>query len=407
MNPGLYLSGPRRAALAITLLAGAFILPVTSATADELDTLYSRVVERPSDSELNLRFAQLAENAGKLRWALSAYERVTLNDPGNVAAQEGMQRIRRKLQPSTTLLTVQLGAQYESNPNYYLGPRRSELQTLGSAVLLDERTFNGMRWRTNALAAGVIHQHEDQLNYGILGGDTGPVLDAVAGWSFRPAIGGNVAYFDDRFYYGEGALSGTFESILQGIYRSVTVRGAYRSYGESFPSQEGFYIEARGKLAIPNVIGPSSVAVGAVERYLGRIVGRRSDRHRIAARRVHGMGWPAGDHSERHELDGRRCQHQRQPARLPHRYRRHHRGKENRYHHQPRRIPHLPEPVRLSDRSPLRLSLHHGPVERPDQAVHRSHRDGLGHRALRSDHAAAVGQAVAVAGETIPFADPL
>jgi len=261
MNPGLYLSGPRRAALAITLLAGAFILPVTSATADELDTLYSRVVERPSDSELNLRFAQLAENAGKLRWALSAYERVTLNDPGNVAAQEGMQRIRRKLQPSTTLLTVQLGAQYESNPNYYLGPRRSELQTLGSAVLLDERTFNGMRWRTNALAAGVIHQHEDQLNYGILGGDTGPVLDAVAGWSFRPAIGGNVAYFDDRFYYGEGALSGTFESILQGIYRSVTVRGAYRSYGESFPSQEGFYIEARGKLAIPNVIGPSSVAI--------------------------------------------------------------------------------------------------------------------------------------------------
>ena len=115
MNPGLYFTGPRSAALAIYLLAGAFILPAMGghAAADELDTLYSHVMQRPSDSELNLKFAQLAEDAGKLRWALSAYERVNLNDPNNTAAQEGLQRIRRKLQPSTTLMTVQLGAQYE------------------------------------------------------------------------------------------------------------------------------------------------------------------------------------------------------------------------------------------------------------------------------------------------------
>ncbi|MBN8966324.1 MAG: hypothetical protein J0H89_13345, partial [Rhizobiales bacterium] len=144
---GYQFGGPRCTALVLTILAGLFTAPAvsTGAAADELDSLYSRVIARPGDSELNLRFAQLAENSGKLRWALSAYERVTLNDPGNIAAQEGLQRIRRKLQPSTTLLTVQLGAQYESNPNYYIGPRRSELQMLGSAVLLDERPFNGMR----------------------------------------------------------------------------------------------------------------------------------------------------------------------------------------------------------------------------------------------------------------------
>jgi hypothetical protein len=263
MNPGLYFTGPRSAALAIYLLAGAFILPAMGghAAADELDTLYSHVMQRPSDSELNLKFAQLAEDAGKLRWALSAYERVNLNDPNNTAAQEGLQRIRRKLQPSTTLMTVQLGAQYESNPNYYIGPRRSELQAVGSATLLDERMFNGVRWRTNALVAGVAHQHENSLNYAVAGGDTGPVLDAFSGWSFRPAVGGNVAYFDDRFYYGEGAVSATFDSVLQGMYRSVSVRGAYRSYGDFFPSNEGFYVEARGKLAVPNVLGPGSVAI--------------------------------------------------------------------------------------------------------------------------------------------------
>jgi len=260
---GFSFTGHRHVALAFTVLAGLFLAPAvpTRAAADELDSLYSRVLARPGDSELNLQFAWLAETAGKLRWALSAYERVTLNDPGNIAAQEGLQRVRRKLQPSTTLLTVQLGTQYESNPSYYITPRRSELQALGSAVLLDERTIGGTRWRTNMIAAGVVHQYEGRLNYGLVGGDVGPVMDAFAGWSFRPAIGGNVAYFDQRFYYGEGALSGTFESVLQGMYRSVTVRGAYRSYGETFPSQEGFYVEARGKLAVPGVIGPGSVVI--------------------------------------------------------------------------------------------------------------------------------------------------
>jgi hypothetical protein len=238
--------------------AGCLTAPAAAA---EIDTLYAQILEHPDNSELNLRFAQLAEAEGHLRWALSAYERVAMNDPTNADAASGLVRVRRALQPNTTLLTVQFGAQYESNPRYYLPPNRGEAQAIGSAALLDERNLGGVRWRTNAIVAGLLHANEGDLNYGVAGADTGPVLDAFPGWSFRPAVGGNVAYFDNRFYYGEGSVSGTFESAAQNMYRSIMLRGTYRSYDNFFPSGEGFYVELRGRLAVPNVLGTGTALI--------------------------------------------------------------------------------------------------------------------------------------------------
>jgi hypothetical protein len=165
------------------------------------------------------------------------------------------------LQPDITLVTVQLGTQFESNPRYYLQPRRGEVQMLGSAVLLDERKLGVIRWRTDGVAAGVLHGRESDLTYGILGAETGPVLDAFTGWTFHPAVGGGAAYFDHRFYYGEGSASAMLNSSAHGVYRSISVRGAYRSYDEFFPSSNGFYVETRGKLAAPNILGSASIAV--------------------------------------------------------------------------------------------------------------------------------------------------
>ena len=250
-------------AVAAYLTAAAALVTesIAPANADELDTLYSEVMRQPGNPELNLRFAQLAERAGNLRWALSAYERVVLNTPDNAEGLQGLNRVRRALQPDTTLLTVQLGAQYESNPRYYLPPRTPEAQAIGSVALLDERNLGGTRWRTNALVAGVAHGREGELDYGVAGAETGPIFDAFPGWAFHPAVGGSAAYFDHRFYYGEGAASGLFESNTGGVYRSVLLRGAYRSYNDFFPSSEGFYVEARSRVAVPNVLGIGSVII--------------------------------------------------------------------------------------------------------------------------------------------------
>ena len=83
------------------------------AAADEIDTLYRNILQHPANTELNLRFAQLAEQSGHLRWALAAYERVTLNDPDNAEGRQGLQRVRRALQPAITIpanaLSVTIG----------------------------------------------------------------------------------------------------------------------------------------------------------------------------------------------------------------------------------------------------------------------------------------------------------
>jgi len=86
--------------------------------AAELARVYAQILRDPTNSALNLRYAELAETSGKLRWALAAYERVLVNDPGSAEAQAGLQRVRRRLQPDSTQFTAELGAIGESNPRY-------------------------------------------------------------------------------------------------------------------------------------------------------------------------------------------------------------------------------------------------------------------------------------------------
>jgi hypothetical protein len=236
-------------------------VPATAASNPQLDALYSQVLQHPEDSQLNLNFARAAEAAGILRWALSAYEHVTVNDPGNAEGQAGLQRIRRKLQPDYSQVTIELGSAVESNPRYYLGPRRTELEGLASAALRDERAINGLRWRTNGAVAGQFYSQSGDLGYGYAGLNSGPVLDIFSGVSVVPAIGGAAAYYDQHFYYGEAAVSTTFEDATQGAYRALQLKAAYRSYDDFFPSGNGFYTEARGRWAIVNMLGYGSVVI--------------------------------------------------------------------------------------------------------------------------------------------------
>src|SRR5579885_731796 len=245
------------AVLSVVVLGAA----AKAAVPAQLDALYSEVLRRPQDTELNLRFARAAEEAGILRWALSAYERVSVNDPGNLEAQAGLQRIRRKLQPDVSQVTLELGGGYESNPRYYIGPRRDEAIALASAILFDERAISAMRWRTTGAVTGLFYSQSNDLNYGQATLNTGPVLDILPGWAVVPAIGGTAAYYDHHFYYGEGALTTTFESATQAAIKSLQIKTAYRSYDDFFPSGSGFYTEVRGRLALPNALGAGSVLI--------------------------------------------------------------------------------------------------------------------------------------------------
>ena len=234
-------------------------LPATAA-GDELSRAFQQVMRNPTDTQANLHYARLAEAAGKHRWALATYERILANDPGNVEAQNGLQRMRRAIQPNNTLWTVEVGGAYSSNPRQEPNKARGEGQALAAVGMRDERTLGAMRWRTTGSAVGIFHGRENDLNYGFAGLNTGPVIDLWPGLTMHPALGGAGAYLDDRWWYGEGTASVTFEGNLEGAYRGVRLRYGYRDYNDFFPTQHGGYFDATGKFAFPNLWG-NSVAI--------------------------------------------------------------------------------------------------------------------------------------------------
>ena len=253
-------SGHRRRKV-FSFLAMVFLAIGVAATGHgkEIDDLHALILRNPSNIELNLRFARLAEAGGIPRWALAAYERVLAADPQNFEARQGIQRILRGMQPSFTLVTAEFGAAYESNPRLYLPPKRDELLGIGSLSLRDERYFGDTRWRSTGLLAGQVHQRNGDLDYGFAGFDTGPLIDLAQGWRLHPALGAAAAYFDHHFFYSEAAASATLEANLDGALQALRLRAAYRKYDDFFPSSEGFYADIRGRFAALNVLGDGSI----------------------------------------------------------------------------------------------------------------------------------------------------
>jgi hypothetical protein len=233
--------------------------PTVMAATDDLARLYAQVLKNPADSDLNLRYARLAEAQGKKRWALAAYERILINDPGNEEARRALARIQRGLVPVDTRYTVELGAAYESNPRYLNSGGRGELQGFGSVQMVDVRQFGDLSWRSTGVLAGIAHQHEGDLNYGYAGGVTGPMFDFLAGTSLHLAAGAGVSAFDHHLYYKEALGSATVLTHVDSVFRSLEARYGYRDYGDFFPEQHGSFVDVKAKFAIKDIFATPAV----------------------------------------------------------------------------------------------------------------------------------------------------
>src|SRR5215510_14182100 len=207
--------------LTVVTLAAIMAGSPAGAADDDLRALYAQVIRNPTDTQTNLRYARLAEERGMWRWALAAYERMLVNDPDNEEVKRGLQRIRRKLQPSVTQWAFETGGIFESNPRYSPTNPNNELQILSSLS----------------------------------------VRDVATALSLHLAAGGGASYFDNHLFYSEAVAQATLEGYLEGAYRAIQVRGAYRNYDNAFPLSEGFYADVIGRFHFPDVIGPNSLLV--------------------------------------------------------------------------------------------------------------------------------------------------
>lgn len=241
--------------LALSLLA-------STAGADELKQLYAQILRDPTNSALNFRYAELAEQRGEIRKALTAYERVLLNDPDNPDVRRALQRIRRILQPNTTQFFAEIGAAYESNPRRVAGGESDDGVALARLTMRDERGVGGgTRWRTIGQLSGDLYFDNGDLTYGYAGGYTGPLIDITPTIAMHAALGGGAAYFDHRLFYKEATANVTFESYLEGAFHTVRLRSGYRSYNDGFPSNDGFYADVTGKFAFPNAFNSGVLVI--------------------------------------------------------------------------------------------------------------------------------------------------
>lgn len=251
-----------RRGFAVVLLL--LLASIGAGRADELSDLTALILRDPTNVELNLRYARLAEQKGDLRKALSAYERVTINSPTNYEALEGFRRIVRKLQPDvSTRVTVELGGGWESNPARLARGGKSDWLGLARAEIRDERRVSDtVFWRTNAAAAGEFYRDQgNTVNYAAAGAVTGPLWDVTPQFALHVAGGGGAALYGDHKLYEEAVAAFTLESGFWNGVQTGRLRVGLRRYGDFYGGSDGIYVEGSERFGFIGVLAKNDIVV--------------------------------------------------------------------------------------------------------------------------------------------------
>lgn len=211
----------------------------------ELQQLFQHLLQNPSDVGLNFRYAELAIEQDRLRSALAAYERILATDPENAAAKEGIDRIRRLLRPEFTDAIVIVGGQYETNP-LLAGkgvPGGDDVLATTQGQVIDERRVGGYRLGSEGDFFANFHNRFTDVNYGRVGGSTGPILGLNEDWEIQPAVGAAYAWLDGQSFYGEGSSRLSLISQGAGPLRRIDFQFAYDKISETFAHRDAYQLE--------------------------------------------------------------------------------------------------------------------------------------------------------------------
>ena len=235
----------------ISTLAVAVILACAPSVQAASDAEFRRLLAAPDDPQLNRQYAASAEARGDLRHALAALDRalsVRPNDPDLIAAYD---RVRRKLLPTTTAVTVQAGATYASNPRQLSdgSPNIDDDAVFdGSISIEDERTLGGMRIRSLAYAAGQWNVETSDISTGVLFAQAGPVFTVSDDTWVHIAPGVGTEWLDDSMLYTEATATITLGTVFEGMTQTVTTSYAARfGGGDANDYPDGQVFEVLGK----------------------------------------------------------------------------------------------------------------------------------------------------------------
>ena len=237
-------------ALAIALVA-VFAMP-RNAAANELASVFDRLLLNPGDLALNIRYAELVEANGDLRKALGAYERAIAQHPNDPTLRRSYRRVKRKLQPSITQWTIESGVSWESNPLQLPDSdsrQESDLTYDTRLLLFDERTLARHRWRSLGEAWTQIQGDVSDLSAAVFSFVTGPIFEVGEKSRLHIAPGAAAAWLDGDWFYNDALLKVTFETVAMGATQTVTATVTHRDTSSDFRGSDGVIVELAGKFA--------------------------------------------------------------------------------------------------------------------------------------------------------------
>lgn len=230
----------------------------------DLETLGQRILDNPQDVDLNLSYAAAAEAAGKPRLALVAYERILINDPSNEVARRGYERLRRIIEPAYTVTRFEVGARYDTNAanvnEDFFFPVPDSTTYFAKLMVADERALGDRRWRSIFNLTLEDNNELDELNYGYLGAQTGPIFYVAPHIAALPSIGIGAATLGDDFYFSEIYAALTLEGRATGVSYWARARAGYREYEDVDPfvfgtaNDNGSFVELQAGLTKPQLL---------------------------------------------------------------------------------------------------------------------------------------------------------
>lgn len=246
---------------ALLLAASITALTVGVAQPQDLNDLHQQLLDNPGDVSLNLRYAQAAEDAGQLRLALVAYERILINDPSNDEARAGYERIRRTIEPAYTVTRIETGVRWDTNPLNTDVDEEDAATIFAHGTLVDERSIGETRWRS-VLSAEVEQTPDiEELDYAYLGAQTGPLVRVGPHTAALPAVGAAVAGLDDDYYFSEANVGVTVEGRGDSFSYWWRLRGGWRDYSEESTADNGPYAEIIGGVTAPQFLAERGTLV--------------------------------------------------------------------------------------------------------------------------------------------------
>jgi len=211
-------------------LAAASFSPAAAQQTADLQELFRQVMQNPTDAAANIRYAQEAERRGELRKALSAYERMVLNDPNNAQARGEYERIKALLEPAQTRFQVGFGGQWESNVNLKDGKGRDDFAGIVTFRVDDDRRLGSRLWRSSLQLYGDAHARTSSADFLYGNASTGPIFLFDNGWRMHTFLSAETGFADYNFLFYSVGLGGTIETKGTDPLRSITAAVSYADF---------------------------------------------------------------------------------------------------------------------------------------------------------------------------------